>query len=64
MRHQASRSAEKERQRQIQDLYDRMYYGAAKAIANARKHGKAEGQWTLRRHSFPYPKRNGFTDLM
>jgi hypothetical protein len=56
-------SAEKERQKQIQDLYDRMYYGAAKAIANARKHGKAEGQWTLRRHSFPYPKRNGFSYL-
>jgi hypothetical protein len=63
MKRQAS-SAEKERQKQIQDLYDRMYYGATKAVANARKHGKAEGQWTLRRHSFPYPKRNGFPDLM
>ena len=57
-------SAEKERQRQIQVLYDWMYYGAMKAVATARKHGKAEEQWTLRRHSFPYPKRNGFTDLM
>jgi hypothetical protein len=62
MKRQAS-SAEKERQKQIQNLYDQMYYGAVKAVANARKHGKAEGQWALRRHSFPYPKRNGFTDL-
>ena len=64
MKRQTSNSAEKEKQRQIQNIYDQMYYGATKAVANARKHGKAEGQWTLRRHSFPYPKRNGFTNLM
>jgi hypothetical protein len=62
MKRQVS-SAEKERQKQIQNLYDQMYYGAVKAVANARKNGKAKGLWTSRRHSFPYPKRNGFSDL-
>jgi hypothetical protein len=63
MKPQASTSAKVEKQKQIQAIYDQMYYGAIKAVANARKRGKAEGQWTLRRNSFPYPKRNGFSGL-
>ena len=60
-----SKLVEREMEKERERFYDRVYYDVARILAYAQRHGRAQNcRWTLKRDSFPYPKRNRFPDRL